>query len=78
MKHSTGRQADAQRADRDTAPVSLKDYLAAISVGCIEVRFASRHTKQLEHIENVLGAHRTRVAQLELERRQLLARMSTS
>jgi len=72
--HSTGRRARAQRDTSDPA-LSRKDYIAAIAVGRLEARFPEHFRRSLEYVENVLGAHRKRVVELEVERRELLARI---
>ncbi len=66
-----------RRVERDTsdAALSRKDYIAAIAVGRLEARFPEHFRRSLEYVENVLGAHRKRVVELEVERRELLARM---
>lgn len=75
MTNLTGRRAPAQRTARPEPPISPKDFAAAVAVGRIESRFPHRYSRQLEHIDDILAAFRSQVAQLECERREVLARM---
>jgi len=77
--HSTDHSARSQRipAQRDaddTASLTPEKYRAAVAVGRIEARFPGYH-RQLAHLENILGAFRAKVVALEIERREVLARM---
>jgi len=74
MANLTSRRLITQRGTDDSAPISPEKYATLIAVGRIEARFPRYHT-QLERLDLLLGAFRSRIAQLEGERREVLARM---
>ena len=75
MKHPTGPRARTQRLAHHDNPTPAA-VIAALSVNRVEVR-ASRYRDQLQHLDNLLNAHRGRITQLLVERRSVLARMAS-